>query len=84
MSCLDTLPPTAAQGVVIPPNIRDADRAALDQHVAEIRQLHKRAVGGILEIGRRLVECKKLVATGIGCRGSTSSLDGMKGPPSGS
>jgi hypothetical protein len=28
MSCLDTLPPTAAQGVVISRNIRDADRAA--------------------------------------------------------
>ena len=64
MSCPDTLPPTAAQGVVIPPNIRDADRAALNGHVAEIRQLRKRAVGGILEIGRRLAECKKLVGRG--------------------
>jgi hypothetical protein len=46
MSCLDTLPQSAAQGVVIPANIRDADRTALDQHLAEIRRLRKRAGGG--------------------------------------
>ena len=65
MSRLDTLQPSGAQGVVIPPNdIRAADRAALDQHVAEIRLLIKRAGADILEIGRRLVECKKLVGHG--------------------
>src|SRR5215467_13503335 len=65
MSCLDTLPPSAAHGVVIwPSDIPALDRATLDQHVAEIRRLGKRVRGDILEIGRRLVECKKLVGRG--------------------
>jgi hypothetical protein len=32
----------------------------LDEHVAEIRRLVKRTVEDIVEIGRRLTECKKL------------------------
>ena len=49
MSCLDTLPPSAAQGVVIQANIPDPDRTSLDQHVDEIRRL-------IVEAGRTPVE----------------------------
>jgi hypothetical protein len=36
----------------------------LQEHVAEIRRLAKRTVDDIVEIGRRLTECKKLVGHG--------------------
>lgn len=36
----------------------------LDQHVFEIRKLGQRLVGDVVEIGRRLSECKKIVGRG--------------------
>ena len=38
--------------------------AALSEHVAAIRQISKRALGDIIEVGRRLSECKKIVGHG--------------------
>jgi hypothetical protein len=38
--------------------------AILEEHVAEIRRLGQRAVNDVIEIGRRLIECKKLVGHG--------------------
>jgi hypothetical protein len=49
---------------VILANISDADRTSLDRHVTEIHRLRKRVGDDIIEIGRRLVECKKLVGRG--------------------
>jgi hypothetical protein len=38
--------------------------AALSEHAAEIRKLGKQTVANVMEIGRRLTECKKLVGHG--------------------
>jgi gas vesicle protein len=40
------------------------DNPLLAEHAAEIRRLGKRVVEDVLEIGRRLTECKKLVGHG--------------------
>ena len=38
--------------------------ASLAEHAAEIRRLGKRVVGDVIEIGRRLIECQKLIPHG--------------------
>jgi hypothetical protein len=47
--------PTAVTVVVVNP---------LAEHAAEIRRLHKRVIADVIEIGRRLTECKKIVGHG--------------------
>jgi len=38
--------------------------AALSEHAAEIRKLGKQTVENVIEIGRRLAECKRIVGYG--------------------
>jgi hypothetical protein len=40
------------------------DDTALAEHAAEIRRLGKRVVGDVIEIGRRLAECKRICGHG--------------------
>lgn len=43
---------------------RSADVSVLARHAEAIRDLHKRSIADIIEIGRLLSECKKLVGHG--------------------
>ena len=45
-------------------NARHVSDPVLAEHVAEIRRLGKRAIEDVIEIGRRLTECKKIVGHG--------------------
>jgi hypothetical protein len=46
---------------------------ALAEHVAVIRALGKRVVGDVIEIGRRLADCRNASATAVGSRGSIAN-----------
>ena len=44
--------------------LRDVNSRSLAEHAAEIRRLGKRVAAGVIEIGRRLVQCKWLIGHG--------------------
>jgi len=46
------------------PKLAALDNTALAKHAAAIRQLGKQTVENVIEIGRRLAECRKLVVRG--------------------
>ena len=49
-------------------SIDGANQALVAEHVAAIRQLGRQTTTNIIEIGRRLTECKKMVGKGnFGC-----------------
>jgi hypothetical protein len=50
----------------------------LADHAEKIRELGKRALRDVIEIGRLLTEAKMLAGTGNGCRGCIANLDGPK------
>lgn len=55
----------AARGAWLPPaEYAEPNDLALAEHAAVIRALGKRVVGDVIEIGRRLVECKDRVGHG--------------------
>src|SRR6516162_2648405 len=58
MSIIDTGLSTPAITATVP------DNPALTEHVAEIRRLGKRVVADVIEIGRHLKECKRIVGHG--------------------
>jgi hypothetical protein len=58
----------SSEVTVVKSDSNDLDNAGhasvLAEHVAEIRRLGKRAIEDVIEIGRRLTECKKIVGHG--------------------
>lgn len=57
---MDITPPAAAVKAV--PTVSDDPIVA--EHVTQIRHLHKRAIEDIIEIGRRLIECRAIIGHG--------------------